>query len=86
MQSESTLSLKVGRRAALPIFLVVLIATLSHLAVAQNASQIPPQVVDETAKLVQPASPMQRLRVVLGIERPHAAAEEQFLADSTGCV
>lgn len=81
MQSASTLSLKSGRRAALPIFFLVLSASLSHFAVAQTAAQIPPQIVDGTAKLVQPASPTQMLRVVLGIERPHAAAEEQFLAD-----
>ena len=81
MQSESTLSLKAGRRAALPTFLLVLVATLSHFAVAQTATQIPPQVSNGTAKLVQPVSPTQMLRVVLGMERPHAAAEEQFLVD-----
>jgi hypothetical protein len=54
---------------------------LPQSVVAQTASQTPPAVVDGTAKLVQPANPSQRLRVVLGLERPHPDEEEVFLND-----
>jgi len=81
MQCKSTLSVKIGRHAICPMILFLFSINLILPASAQRASQTPAEVVNGAAKLVQPTSPTQMLRVVLGIERPHAAEEEQFLAD-----
>ncbi len=48
---------------------------------AQSLAQTPPAVANGTANLVGPANATQMLRVVVGLERPHAAEEEQFIHD-----
>jgi kumamolisin len=88
MQSQNAVSLKwtgafsgSQRRWFTLIAVVFVVATWLPSASAQAGAQTPPLVLDGTAKLVQPANANQMLRIVLGIERPHAAEEEQFLRD-----
>jgi hypothetical protein len=88
MESRNAVSLKwtgafsgSQRRWFTLIAVVFVVATWLPSASAQAGAQTPPPVLDGTAKLVQPANTSQTLRIVLGMERPHAAEEEQFLRD-----
>ncbi len=54
---------------------------LSASAATDPSAGVPLSVVNGSAKLIQHTSPSQALRVVIGLERPHPDAEEQFLSD-----
>ena len=69
------------RLRALRLALLSVLFALGAFVQPALAQSVPAEVTNGTAKLVQPADPNQMLRVVLGLERPHVAEEEQFLAD-----
>ncbi len=57
------------------------ISTTALQSVVIMPGHIPPPVRDGTAKLAKHYNPTQMLRLVLGLQPPHMAEEEQFLRD-----
>lgn len=56
-------------------------ATAQADATGRLTGFTPKPVLDGTARLVGPYAPNQKLRLALGLERPHPAEEEQFLEE-----
>jgi len=54
---------------------------LSASAATDASAGIPLSIANGSAKLIQHANSSQMLRVVIGLERPHPDAEEQFIHD-----
>jgi len=67
--------------ASFLMLLIALPAFTQSADVVTLAGHVPPQLLEGTAKLVGPYNPSQKLRLVLGIQPPHLAEEEQFLVD-----
>jgi subtilase family serine protease len=68
-------------KAVATALLSVAFMSLSASAAVDRSGGTPPSIADGSAKLVQHADSNQMLRVVIGLERPHPDAEEQFLRD-----
>src|SRR5579864_8769273 len=77
------------RRGSVALVLLLLVswmyapqpATAQADATSRLAGLTPKQVLDGSAQLVGPYAPDQKLRLALGLERPHPAEEEQFLEE-----
>jgi subtilase family serine protease len=54
---------------------------LSASAATDASAGIPLSIANGSAKLIQHANSTQMVRLVLGLERPHPAEEEQFIHD-----